>query len=527
MSPAERNTNYRANHRTSHTAHCTRQKSLRNGPTYIFLSDPENSSPPPRMATPPSQRLTAPSRIPTTRPTLRNMSAATKNPPSRLPRIAGTPMRGTPVARTPRDSAVWLKLSPPESPIRPLDIRKASSSATTSQMKPLPSAPTATASRAASPAQGSRSLLDATERELSPSQFPVLSATPPGAVSASPSSPSGRGSNDKRSGLPRATFWPGGRDSLTSDRPATSPGRAYSPPATSYSTVRPVRNSAASAASAASLSSTPRKGVASHLDVRRTNAALLVTIPTVTTPPQPAEQAVPSLNGEVAVKMEEEAAPAPVVHRSAEQRDDGGRGRKGLFRGSKSKENRSKSKSRMALEKMTGFIRKRASQVEMMPGSRPQVSAPVEGSFVHQIDPNDETVPSVPALPAAKPLIPDRPPPAVPTSQPTASRAPGPSQSPAQANDVDSDEDVDEQQEENEETDLIAASQHLRSLADEALTDETKKTFLVLAKYHLMHNYRPSARPKSSSPKPPSPWRKPSAMPRMRCGTLVEPKSMQ
>ncbi|KAK4503446.1 hypothetical protein PRZ48_004361 [Zasmidium cellare] len=351
-----------------------------------------------------------------------------------------------------------------------------------SQTKTLPPVPAATLSRAPSPAQASRTLLDATERELSPSQFPTLSATPSRAVSASPSSPSGRGSDDKRSRLPRPSFFPEGRDSLTLGRPAPSPGRAYSPPAASYSTVRPVRNSDVSSAS---LASTPRKCVASSLQVRRTNGAKVVAIPAAAKPLQAAEQPVPSLDGEVAVGMDEQAAPAPVVHRSAEQREERERGRKGFFASGKSAETRSKSKTRKVLEKMSGLVRKRASQVELAAGSRPTISGPLEGSFVHvdsseSRDEGSEAVPPVPALPAARPLIPDRapPPPPMPASQPAISAPPGPSQ----ANDLDPGLLENNEQERNvEETDLITASQHLRDMADRALTTEARASFLGFA----------------------------------------------
>lgn len=125
-------------HPASRTAHCTRQKSLRNGPSYIFLSDSESTSPLPRMATPTSQRLAAPTRTQSAKPIARNSSPATNLPLSRIPRSTGIPLRGTPIARTPHDSAVWMKSSPAQStPSRPrvssLNVRKPSSTSVSRQ----------------------------------------------------------------------------------------------------------------------------------------------------------------------------------------------------------------------------------------------------------------------------------------------------------------------------------------------------------------------------------------------------------
>lgn len=205
-------------------------------------------------------------------------------------------------------------------------------------MKPLPLRPIATVERTPSPAQEHHTILDTTEPDLSPSPFSVLTTTPSNTVLASSASFEERGSNNRRSRIPRATFWPGGRDSLTlSDAPApakgaeVSPGRVYSPPPTSYSTVRPVRNSAASQAS---FTSTPRKQIASHVQVRPTHSANLVAIPAATRPLQPVGQAVHTMDGEVAEGMVEEAAPAPVVHLRVEEAD---RGRKRFFTSAKPK----------------------------------------------------------------------------------------------------------------------------------------------------------------------------------------------
>lgn len=149
----------------------------------------------------------------------------------------------------------------------------------------------------------------------------------------------------------------------------------------------------------------------------------------------------------------------------------------------------------MILEKMTGFVHKRDSRAEL----KQQISRPISGSFVH-VDAsqgasfaptNSEDVPAIPPMPAMHamgPLVPDRPPPPVPiASQPNARQSIGTTHKDLEVMAQYDPEPTLERDDIDKETDLHAAAQNLRYLANAALTDEVKFSFLNTAKVrHLL-----------------------------------------
>lgn len=361
-----------------------------------------------------------------------------------------------------------------------------------------------------SPSRKGRSLIDATERELSPSQFPALAATPSNGATTPLPGIAGRGSvgeNHHPSRIPRASFWPRGQGSpaprrvqyLT--RVAGSPGRPYTPPPASYSTVRPVRGSMASLPS---VTSTPHQQLASHMAVRSLSSAKLVDIPKTGVRPQPVERISEGVEGGDVLGMA--AAPAPTIPTHSE----GERGRRGLFQGTKSKvceraipiliiadwasqQRRSKSRSRAVLERVSGLVHRKRDAAP--PPPRPVISAPVEGTFKHNALSEDfnsnkdstATMLALPPLPAL-PLLPDRPPPpsppptpAMPASQPTNAAPTRTATPPA----LDSDDNMEPPADEESEdigANLLLASEHFRSLADRRADPQAKAGLMTLAK---------------------------------------------